>query len=358
MSRVLTRRLAIATALGFAGCAFGLFLDARTMLASYLAAWVGLSAIPIGALAVLLTTYLVRGGWTRDLHTPLVHATLTLPAIAVLFLPILTGLGTLYPWAGDLSPRGALPAFKAAYLTPWFFVLRAVLYFAIWIALAVWARLAYGDERAMKRAASAGLILWALTVSFAGVDWMESVEPHFHSSIYGLFAVSSDLLAGLAFGIVALIVFKRSQTMSNAAYSGVLLSVILLWAYMQAMQYIIIWAGNIPEEIVWYLVRLKDGWGVALWALIVGQFIVPFFILLSANARSRSRTLLGLALATLALRVLEAAVFVLPPLGIAPTLLWLDFPAAILAVGAAWLLALTWAIRFVESRSGRTAAAH
>ncbi len=159
------------------------------MLASYLAVWFAVCAIPIGASGVLFTSYLVRGGWTPDLHAPLSNAALTMPFAGLLFIPVLAGLSWIYPWAADPA---SLPAFKAFYLTPWFFVLRAILYFAIWSALAVWAVWTYGNDAAMTRAGSAGLIVWALTVSWSGIDWLESVEPHFHSSIYGLLSISFD----------------------------------------------------------------------------------------------------------------------------------------------------------------------
>ena len=349
-------RLMICILIGFAGCAAGLLIDAKTMLASYLTAWIALSAIPIGALAVLFTSYLVRGGWTRDLHLPLSGAALTIPIMAVLFSPVLVGLKQVYPWAaGPID----LPAFKAAYLTSWFFILRAMLYFAIWTALAIWAVRAYGRDAATKRAASVGLIVWALVASWSGIDWLESVEPHFHSSIYGLLVISFDLLAGLAFGMAALLGFKRSQTMSNASYAGVLLSVLLLWAYLHAMQYIIIWTGNIPEEVVWYLERLDGGWGVALWALFIGQFILPFFFLLSSDIRASTTALLVLAGATLALRYLEAAVLILPPLGVGNAALLLDLPAAALAIGGSFLLAYGTTVRLLEQRTlGRAAPAH
>jgi hypothetical protein len=356
MTSDLRTRLLICAAIGFAGCAVGLLIDAKTMLASYLTAWTALSAIPIGALAVLLTSYLVRAGWTRDLHVLLSGATLTLPVIAVLFVPVFAGMSALYPWAAGAT---ALPAFKAAYLTPWFFILRTIIYFAAWTALAVWAARAYGSDAAMKRVASAGLIIWALTASWAGVDWFESVEPHFHSSIYGLLIVSFDLLAGLAFGVFALLLSNQNRSMSNTAYAGVLLSVLLLWAYLHAMQYIIIWTGNIPEEVTWYLKRLDGAWAIALWLLFVGQFIVPFFALLSSGIRASTRALLYLAGATIALRYLEAAVLLLPPLDVSNLGLILDLPAAILATGASWLLAFGFTIGVVEQRRlSRAAAAH
>jgi hypothetical protein len=124
------------------------------------------------------------------------------------------------------------------------------------------------------------------------------------------------------------------------------------------MQYIIIWAGNIPDEVVWYLDRLKGGWGFALWALFILQFIVPFFALLSERVRGSTNALLSLAAATLALRFLEAAILILPPLDPVAAALWLDLPAAILACGAIWLFAWQVAGRLLEVRmSGRAASA-
>jgi hypothetical protein len=326
----------IAAAIGFGGLALGLLIDPRTAFASYLVAYIVISAIPVGALAVLFTAYLVRAGWTHDLHDLLAGAALTIPIVALLFIPIAVGMAHVYPWA---SNEVHLTGFKAAYLTPWVFVLRSVSYFAIWTALAFWGARAYGSEAAMKRVASAGLIVWTLTSSWAGIDWLESLEPEFHSSIYGLLMISFQLLAGLGFAIAALLLFRRTRQMSNAAYAGTLLSVLLLWAYLHAMQYIIIWTGNIPDEVTWYLKRLEGGWGVALWALFILQFFVPFFALLSESVRASSRAILWLAVATLALRYLEAAVLILPPLKIVNTALWIDLPAAIVATGAVWLLA-------------------
>lgn len=330
------RAASIAIVIGFGGLAIGLLIDPRTTFASYLVAWVAISAIPVGALAVLFTAYLVRAGWTHDLRDLLAGTALTIPVVAVLFIPVIAGMGHLYPWA---STEFHLTGFKAAYLTPWFFVLRSISYFAIWTALAFWGARAYGNEIAMKRIASVGLIVWALTSSWAGIDWLESLEPRFHSSIYGLLMISFQLLAGLGFAIAALLLFRRTRQMSNTAYAGILLSVLLLWAYLHAMQYIIIWTGNIPDEVVWYLERLKNGWGVALWALFILQFFIPFFVLLSESVRGSTKALLWLATATLALRYLEAAVLILPPLKIVDTALWIDLPAAVVATGAVWLLA-------------------
>jgi len=337
----LERSISIFAVIGAIGCALGLWLDAKTMLASYLVAWIALSAIPIGGLAVLLTAYLVRGGWTFDLYPLLSRCVLTLPLFALLLVPILVGIPRLYPWAAETQH---LSAFQSGYLTPLFFVVRSLAYFIAWTAIAMWAVRTYGNDFAMRRAASVGLIVWSLLVSFAGIDWIESLEPDFHSSIYGFLFISFQLLAGLGFAIAILLRSGRGQQMSNAAYSGTLLSVLLLWAYMHAMQYIIIWAGNIPDEMLWYLKRLHAGWGVGLWLLFIAQFIVPFFALLSEQVRASTRALLWLAAVTLALRFLEAAILILPAVDLNLSALWLDLPAAIVFTTATGL----WTWRYTD----------
>jgi hypothetical protein len=336
---------------GFIACGAGLLFDARAMLACYLVAWFAAGAICIGALGVLFTSWLVRAGWTQDLHAPLTRAALSLPLVGLLFIPVLIGMKVLYPWAA----ADALPGFKAFYLAPWFFVLRTVVYFAIWSTLALWAERAFHEPHARERVAVIGLIVWALTVSFAGVDWLESIEPDFHSSIYGLLALSFMLVAGLAFGIV-MALQRLPRQMANTAYAGVLLATLLLWAYLHAMQYIIIWAGNIPDEVVWYRDRAEGGWAVALWALFVGQFIVPFFALLSERVRRSTRALIWIAGISLAARYLEAAVLVLPPLKIGGIALLLCLPPAIIATGASLILGWRGAQFWVARSTTRAAA--
>jgi hypothetical protein len=328
------KRLALAALAGFAACGVGLTLDARVMLRCYLAVWFAVTAIPVGALGVLLTSYLVRGGWTQDLHAPLTRAARTLPLGGALFVPVLIGLSATYPWADGTV---ALSPFQAVYLAPWFFILRTIAYVVIWSALALWAERAFDDPDARERAGAIGLIVWSLTVSFAGIDWLESIEPDFHSSTYGLLALSFALVAGLAFGLVTVLRTQPRQ-MANSAYAGLLLATLLLWAYLHAMQYIIIWTGNIPDEVRWYTDRAEGFWAVVLWVLFVGQFIMPFFALIFAPVRRSTTALFWLAIASLGLRVVEAGVLVLPPLRAGGLALALGMTAAMLAIGASLLL--------------------
>jgi hypothetical protein len=313
-----------------------MLFDSRSTLAGYLVAWIALGAIPIGALGVLMVTYLVRRAWTPALHAVLVSATAALPVMALLLIPVLLGMAELYPAAADPA---SLPAFKAFYLQPWFFSVRAVFYFAIWSILALWLRNAWGDVARMARAASAGLIVYALSVSLAGIDWIESLEPDFHSSIYGLLFISLALVNGVAFAIGGSLLLRRHIGQLNG-YGALLLSTILLWAYLHAMQYIVIWSGNIPAEVTWYLKRSVNGWQFALALLAFAQFVFPFFALLSENVRRDRRWLLGLCGLTLVMRCLEAAVLIWPALPhVAPLMSCVIFLAALLLIG----MALWWA---------------
>lgn len=288
----------------------GFLIDPRSTVAAYLVAWITWGAIPIGALGLFMTSYLVRRRWTEALHPVFVASAGVLPIVALAFIPVLLLMRDLYPAIANAS---LLPPFKARWFVSWFFVLRTVVYFAVWIGLAQWLRRAWRNHEAMVRAASVGAIVWTLTVSFAGIDWMEQLEPDFHSSIYGLLYLSFVLTAATAFVIGAGLLSMRWIGPSRG-YSGLLLSVLLLWCYLHAMQYIVIWSGNIPNEVTWYLVRSENGWQFVLAALSFGQFVFPFCAMLSARVRSDPHWLLALCGTTLAMRWLESAILILPPL--------------------------------------------
>jgi hypothetical protein len=308
----------------------GLAFDLRSTLAAYLVAWVALGAIPLGALGVLMVSYLVRRAWTEGLHSILTAASSAIPIIGLLFLPVLIGLKEVYPAALDAR---SLPSFKAIYLAPWFFVLRAVIYFVLLWLLACWQRATWNSSDRMVRSASAGLIVYALVISFAGIDWIESIEPEFHSSIYGLLYLCFVLLAGVAFSI-GMGLWLAHPIGATSGYSALLLSTILLWTYVHAMQYIVIWAGNIPEEAVWYLKRSSGGWQFVLAFVAFGQFVGPFLALLSSRVRSDRRWLLALCGWTVMLRCWEAAILILPAAPHATALaVWLLLPVSLIFVG-------------------------
>jgi hypothetical protein len=311
---------------GIAATVVALIIDAHATLAAWLAAVVATSAVPIGALCILMISYLVRGRWTSHLHIPLTAASLTVPVAGLLFIPVLVGMPWLYSWTSD-RPEAA---FKAAYLAPWFFAGRTVLYFVIWTALAWWMRVVWGDTVRMIRAASAGLIVYSLSASLAGVDWVESLSPSFHSSIYGLILITFQILTGYSFALAVTMAGRRG-TSPLPGYGGLMLATLLLWGYIQAMQYITIWSANIPREAVWYLSRESGGWFYLYWTIITLQFIIPFFALLSADVRDNAFALWVIACNTLVMRLLESCLLVLPAAGAQGPVLWLAVPAAVAA---------------------------
>ena len=285
----------------------GAMIDPHTTLAAYLIGWITLAAIPIGGLLILATTYLVRRAWTDDLHPVLIATTAALPLCGALFVPVLLGQSLLYPVAAGAD----VPAFKAAYLAPWAFALRTIAYFAIWSVLAALLARAWGNSARMNRAASITLIVASLTISLAGIDWLESLNADFHSSIYGLLFLSFTLMSSLPF-VVGFGLLSARRIRSTRGYGGLFLGTLLLWGYLHAMQYIVIWAGNIPDEVTWYLDRTRGGWQYVTALLALGQFVAPFLLLLSAYVRRDRRWLFSICAATLILRDVEAALLAFP----------------------------------------------
>ena len=327
----------------------GFMIDTRSTAAAYLVAWLAWGAIPIGALIVFMMSYLVRRRWTEALHPVFVATTGLLPVVALTFVPVLLVMKDIYPAIADSS---SLPPFKARWFVPWFFVLRTLVYFSLWIALARWLRRSWRNDEAMVRAASVGSIVWTLLVSFAGVDWMESLEPEFHSSIYGLIYLSFTLVNGTAFVIGAGLLSTRSIGPSRG-YSGLLLSVLMLWCYVHAMQYIVIWSGNIPKEVTWYIARSENGWQFVLAVLSVGQFVFPFCAMLSSRVRSDPHWLLALCALTLVMRGLESAILTFPAVhGLSFAMTAVMLIAALLFLGLILWLAFDVALaRTMEGRA-------
>lgn len=343
------RRLLVIALAGLAAVLAAAWLDAHTLMAAWLATVVTLGSIAAGAGAVLMVTYLVRGNWTEALHVPLTAAALTAPVAGILFIPVLIAIPWLYPWAQGSGAEGG--AFKAVWLTPFFFALRTVLYFVVWTTLALWLRRAWAHPHRMIVSASVGLIVYALTASLAGIDWLEALTPEFHSSIYGLLFLTLQLLAGFAFALIIALAPPGAPTFR---YGAILLSIILLWAYNHAMQYIIIWSANIPEEAVWYVRREAGAWGVALWTLVVLQFILPFFAMLSERVRNERRPLLALAALTLGCRFLEAYVLALPGMDMSGAALALGITGSIVLAGALWWTGFTFVYEHLRSSAADT----
>jgi hypothetical protein len=323
--------------LALGGWIIGLLLSAKAALLGWLVAFIAFASVPVGCLAVLMMVILVPGRW-RSLYTgPLLLGSALLPVAAIALVPILLGVAILYGWAEPGATAG-YPAFKAAWLSPGFFIVRQILYFVILIGLWLAILLVPPGRSAV---AALGLIVYALIASWIGVDLAESVTPDFHSSIYGLIMLAGGWMSAVA--VVSLLGAGSRSGPAPLSAAGAFMVALLAWAYLHAMQFIVIWSGDIPEEVGWYLVRGTGGWAWVTAALYLLQGFVPFFAMLSPAIRSSWRMMGAIAALTLVMRGVESAWLILPgePAG------WPVFVLALLAlVGMAGLgMAIVSAMR-------------
>ena len=329
--------------LGLLGCVVGLFIVPRETLIAWLVCWLGWGSIPIGALAVLMLVALIPGSWRVLYEQPLRLGATLMPLVAIAMIPLLVGIDLIYPWSAHGATSG-YAAFKAMWLSTGFFVVRTLVYLLV-LSILAWGLLV-ADPRLRAAIAAIGVILYAIIGSLIGIDFAESTEPHFHSSIYGLLALSNQWLAGISFAILVGLWAEHGKAPRAAA--GVLVTAILIWGYMHAMQYIVIWAGDIPAEARWYIERGRNGWGALAWILYGFQGLVSFGALLSPTVRNSSKAMIVLAAMTLLMRVLESAWLVLPGL---PRMSWAIAPLILAAsfamLGFGWVVAVA-----LQRRSG------
>jgi hypothetical protein len=320
---------------GLAGWAFGLLLAPRDALIAWLVCWLGWGSIPIGALAVLMLVALIPGTWRQLYARPLALGATLMPLVAIAMVPLLLGMQRIYPWTAT-GATASYAAFKAAWLSTGFFVVRTIVYLIV-LSLIGWALLA-AQPRLRAPIAAVGVIVYAIIGSMIGIDFGESTEPNFHSSIYGLLALTNQWLAGISFAILLGLWSEHGKAPLAAA--GVLVTAILMWGYMHAMQYIVIWAGDIPAEARWYIERGRHGWGALAWLLYGLQGLACFAALLSPRIRNSAKAMMALAGVTVVMRLVENAWLVLPGL---PDIDWSVAPlivaASLAMLGFGWLAA-------------------
>jgi hypothetical protein len=348
-------------AAGLVVCVLGALISGvDQLLHSYLVGvlfWVGIS---FGCLGIQMIHVLSGGAWGVLARRPLFAASATMPLCALLFAPLLVGLAHLYPWARpEVMAHDALLQHKAAYLNAPFFVGRAAVYFAVWsaLALALYRRGARrGDRerasRSMRVIAGPGILAAGLTMTFATIDWLMSLDPHWTSTMFGLLVIVGSMLSGMAFTIVAVTSGwwrpPAATTPPNDAepelpigalhdLGNLMLVFVLVWAYFSFSQYLIIYAGNLAEETPWYIHRTEGGWQHVSLALIVLHFAVPFAVLLTRRTKRSPKALRVVALGILAMRLVELFWFVAPNFyGHHLRVHFLDVAAPI-GVGGLWL---------------------
>ncbi|MCA1815399.1 MAG: hypothetical protein LC746_03130 [Acidobacteria bacterium] len=294
----------------------------------YLVAFVFWTGVAVGSIPLMMLHHLTGGGWGVVLRRIFEAATRTLPLLAVMFLPVAVAVvtRTLYPWTFPELAHEHVVEHKKFFLNVPFFLGRTVFYFAVWFALSRplnrWS-LAQDDEpdprvrrrlrERMQSVSGPGIVLFGLTVSFAAVDWLMSLEPEWYSTIFGLLIMAGFGLSAFAFAIVCAVWLSRRNEELAAVYQPrwfhdhgkLLLAFIMLWAYFMFSQYLIIWAGNLPEEIPWYLRRLRGGWQYVALAIVLLHFSLPFVLLLSRDLKRTARLLGAVAVLVIVMRVVD-----------------------------------------------------
>jgi hypothetical protein len=323
------RRSLIVAAAALAICAIGAFFDLAQFFRAYVVGFMFSLGLALGSTAILMMHHLTGGSWGIPVRRVLEAASRTLPLFVILFLPIALGMSHLYIWThADAVSSDPILKSKTLYLNAPFFLIRAGVYFLIWIALA-W-RLntlsaqqdrGWTPERAdrMARISAGGLVIYVLTLTFASVDWMMSLDPHWYSTIFGLLLLAGQGISGFCFIILVSVMLARHGPFSAVVrkhqlhdWGKLLFTFVMLWAYFNFSQFLLIWSANLPEEIPYYLERMRGSWGGVGLIVVLLHFAVPFTLLLSRDLKRDSGKLVKVAVLLLAMRVLDLFWIVAP----------------------------------------------
>jgi len=347
--------------------AAGFLVDREQFFRSYLFGWLFWLGIAVGCLGLAMLSQLTGGLWgqvPRRFHEA---AARTLPTMALLFLPVLLGLSTLYVWARpEVVAADEIIQSKTPYLNVPFFMARAALYFVVWSGLAFvvsrWsaqqdAQADPGRAGRLRGVSGVGLVALSGTTTFAAIDWGMSLAPHWFSTMYGVLFIVGWTLSALSFTIVLMARLSRESPLSEALQPGtvhdlgkLLLAFTMLWAYVNFSQFLIVWSGNISEETPFYIQRLHGGWGVIAVVLLLFHFALPFALLLSRPLKRNAGSLAVVAGLMLVMQLVDLYWLIGPDLltqghGHAPLAFhWMD-PVAVVGIGGLWLFLFARQVR-------------
>jgi hypothetical protein len=353
---------AVCAVLGAAACAILGAANPKQFFFSWLVSFLFFLSLALGALFFVLIQYATSGGWGIVLRRIGEITFATLPVMAALFLPVVLGLRDLYSWsAPGAAAHDALLRWKAPYLNVPFFLVRAALYFGIWSFIALLYYLgsrrqdatgAAGLSARLRRLAGPAIIVLALTQTFASIDWIASLTPHWYSTIFGVYFFSGAFVGFIALLSVVAVAMRRAgllDTVITAEHlhdiGKLLFAFIAFWAYIAFSQFFLVWYGNLPEETIWYKARIEGSWLQVSVLLMAGHFVVPFFYLMGRTVKRTGATLAVGGVWLLAMHFMDLYWQVMPTLhpgGVRPSALDL---AALVAVGGCFLAASSWLMR-------------
>lgn len=339
-----------------------IFPDQReTALRGWLLGFMFACGIGVGGLGILHLQYLTGGAWGVVTRRIVEACSRTIPYLAILFIPIAAGVGILYEWSH--LHDDPIIAHRGWYLTWGGFVARAVIYFVLWFIMQYllnkWSAnqdqsADYEESARWLGTATAfsgpSLVFFVLIVSFAAIDWTMTLEPHWFSTIWGFLYVAGWALSCFSFAVVILAYLSDKEPMKRILgkrhfhdVGKLMLALVMVWAYFNFSQFLIIWSGNIPEETVWFIDRMKDGWGWVGGLLILFHFAFPFIILLSRDLKRDAKWLSLMAIFILIMRIIDMFYHIAPSPQTTPgahephfSAFWILYLLGPLAVGGIW----------------------
>jgi hypothetical protein len=353
---------AVLAVLGAVACAILGAANPKQFFFSWLVSFLFFLSLALGALFFVLIQYAAQGGWGIVLRRIGESTFATLPVMAALFVPLLLGLHDLYEWSHhDAVARDALLRWKAPYLNVPFFLIRAALYFGCWSFIAVLyyrgsrGQDATGDPRVsarLRRLAGPAIIVTALTSSFASVDWIMSLTPHWYSTMFGVYFFAGSFVGFIALLSVVAVAMRQAGLVGNIISAEhlhdvgkFLFAFTAFWAYIAFSQFFLIWYANMPEETIWFKARLEGSWKTVSILLLAGHFVAPFFYLMGRTVKRKGVTLAVGGAWLLAMHFVDLYWQVMPtlhPEGLRPSALDV---AALVAVGGCFVAAASWLMR-------------
>ena len=340
----------------------GLFTDATHFWQSYLFAYIFWSGLALGSLGIFFLHNVVGGNWGVAIRRLVEAGLKTLWMFLIFAIPIFFALGVLYKWT-DATYRADhfATGHKAVYMNPEFFIIRTLLYFAIWlfsgyrILKMVNEHERTGDPalfRKIKRRSAPALLVFVFTTSYAFIDWIMSLEPDWYSTIYGWMFTVGEVLLTFSFLVAVLVLLSKREPFASFLtrqhyhdLGNLMLAFTMLWAYMSFSQFLIIWAENLPDEIPWYVRRFSGGWGYIAWTIAIFHFFVPFYLLLLRFVKKNAGRLRTLAIWIIIMRILDVFWIVAPAFrqrGF--QVYWTDL-ATLIGVGGIWLAYFIWNLK-------------
>ena len=334
---------------------------------SWLFAWIFWLGVSLGCMAIVMLHHLTGGGWGYMVRRFGETAALVTPLMLLLFIPIIIGVRAIYPWA---QPHVTDPVtlHKSAYLNLPFWTIRAVGYLIVFSALA-WLlrtgplmsdRVGTPESLALmtrqRRVSAGGFVIYFFLMGLASVDWIMSREPHWYSTVFGFIVCIAQAVSGCCFLILMLWIVADDPPFKAVVHpnyfndlGNVLITFVILWAYLSFAQFLVTWLGNSQQEITWYIQRTDGGWRWVGGALISLHFFVPFMLLLQQPLKRKLGRLAAIAAGLFFIHIIDELYWVTPAdphVGRWPIIRWIYIEAmnvcAFVGVGGLWMAAYLW----------------